>query len=176
MNNKPLEIEYKFLIEMPDIEILRAQPAFRELNMVQTYLSLPEGFSPHGTKGRVRKTTENGKTVYHENFKTTVTALTRIEIENEIDEAKYREMCTFAEKETSPVEKVRYCFDFEGYTYEIDIFPFWKDKAYMEIEVESEDVLPPVPPFIKVIKDVSADRRYRNTSIARMLFCGKIDI
>lgn len=171
-NNLPLEIEYKFLIEMPDSELLCAQADYREKKLCQMYLELPSGLSEHGTRCRIRKSEENGKATYFKTFKKAVTEMTRIEIEEEIDEAEYLKLSEYIKKGTAPVEKVRHTFTFEGYTCEIDIFPFWDTRAFLEIEVESEDVLPPVPSFIKIIKDVSKDKNYRNSVIAKRIFEG----
>ncbi|MDO4419506.1 MAG: hypothetical protein Q4B92_03995 [Ruminococcus sp.] len=174
MNNKPLEIEYKFLIEMPDLKVLSAQPQFREKKLCQMYLELPVGMSEFGTRCRIRKTEENGKVSFCKTFKKDVTALTRIEVEEEITEAEYTSLSQFLRKGTAAVEKSRFTFFYEGHTCEIDVFPFWKTQAFLEIEVESETVTPSIPDFIKVIKDVSKDKRYRNSALAKGIFDGTL--
>lgn len=174
MSNLPLEIEYKFLIEMPSVDILRNQPEFKELSLTQMYLSLPQGLSPYGRRCRIRKSVSDDKTTYFKTFKSDINHLKRIEIEEEISEEEYIELSSFILDSTSPVSKRRLTFSLYGYTYEVDIFPFWCDKAFLEIEVKSEDDLPPVPDFLKVIKDVTKDKTYRNSSIARMLFEGSV--
>ena len=50
--------------------------------------------------------------------------------------------------------------------FEIDIYPFWRDKAVMEIELSSEDEDFEIPHEIKVIKEVTGDKRYKNASLA----------
>ena len=174
MENKPLEIEYKFLIEMPHLKILEAQPEFKAKKLCQMYLELPEGFSEFGTRCRIRKTESEGKVTFYKTFKKDVTGITRIEIEEEITEAEFNKLSQFLSKGTAPVEKTRYTFFYEGYTCEVDVFPFWQNKAFLEIEVENEKVTPPLPPFIKVIKDVSTDKMYRNSVLAQMIFRGTI--
>ena len=172
MKNKPLEIEYKFLIEMPDVKILEAQPEFKAKKLCQMYLELPDGLSEFGKRCRIRKVEEMGKVTYIKTFKKNVTGITRIEVEEEITEGEFAELSAFLKKDTAPVEKTRYTFFYEGYTCEVDVFPFWNDKAFLEIEVESEKVTPPIPPFINVIKDVSTDKNYRNSVLAQMIFKG----
>lgn len=174
MKNKPLEIEYKFLIEMPDLALLREQPQFREKKLCQLYLELPDNIGEISKRCRIRKTEEDGKVTFRKTFKQDVTSLTRIEIEEEIDEAEFEELSKFIADGTSPIEKTRYTFIYKGYTLEVDVFPFWSDLAFLEIEVESEEVKPPLPPFIKVIKDVSSDKNYRNASLARRIFEGSL--
>jgi len=49
---------------------------------------------------------------------------------------------------------------------EIDIYPFWNDKAILEIESCSEDEPVNIPKEIKIIKEVTADEKYKNKSLA----------
>lgn len=174
MDKKPLEIEYKFLIEMPDLKVLSAQPQFREKKLCQMYLELPLGFSEFGTRCRIRKIEEQGKVAFIKTFKKDVTDLTRVEIEEEISEEEYIKLSAFLRKGTAPVEKTRLTFSHKNYICEVDIFPFWSDKAFLEIEVESERVTPPIPDFIRVIKDVSCDKSYRNSALAYGIFNGTL--
>jgi CYTH domain-containing protein len=55
-----------------------------------------------------------------------------------------------------------------GVYFEIDIFPFWKDKAIMEVELKNENEEISLPNFIKIIKEVSEDENYKNHSLARI--------
>lgn len=174
MNSTPLEIEYKFLIEIPDLEVLSAQPDFCEKHLTQMYLALPAELNEVSNRCRIRKTAEDGKVTFFKTFKKSLTDLTRVEIEEEIGEEEYTFLSRFILDETAPVEKTRLTFTFEGFTLEVDIFPFWQDKAFLEIEVESEGINPPIPPFIKVIKDVSADKTYRNFNLAKGIFKGTL--
>ncbi len=174
MNNKPLEIEYKFLIEMPDLKILEAQPEYRAKKLCQMYLELPCGFSEFGTRCRIRKTEEQNTKTYCKTFKKDVTGITRIEVEEEISAVEFEKLSKFLRKGTAPVEKTRCTFFYEGHTCEVDVFPFWQDKAFLEIEVENEKVVPHIPPFINVIKDVSTDIAYRNSVLAQRIFQGTI--
>ena len=169
MDNKPLEIEYKFLIEMPDIKVLEKQPDFTEKRLCQMYLELPAGLSEFGTRCRIRRVEEAGKVTFYKTFKKDVTGITRIEVEEEISETEFNTLSAYLQKGTAPVEKTRYTFSYEGFTCEVDVFPFWDTQAFLGIEVESESILPPAVPFIKVIKDVSTDKMYRNSVIARII-------
>ena len=48
------------------------------------------------------------------------------------------------------------------------MYPFWKDRAILEIELADEDEKIDFPEFIKVIKEVTDDERYKNASLAQM--------
>ena len=49
---------------------------------------------------------------------------------------------------------------------EIDIFPFSKDKAILEIELNEEQQAFQLPNFIEVIKEVTDDDKYKNVNLA----------
>lgn len=93
--------------------------------------------------------------------------MSREEDEHEISAAEYAELLKRADAGRKPVHKTRYCLDYMGQLFEIDIYPFWTDLAIMEIELDSEEREVMLPPFIEVIKEVTGDGRYTNAAIAR---------
>ena len=153
--NNGLEIERKFLIKYPDIsKFVGAGKAEIE----QTYLT---GGS------RIRKWFENGKVTYIHTKKEKLTELTRIERERNLSEDEYNRLLTERDTDRITLSKTRYSFPFGGKILEIDIFPFWNDRAFLEIELEAEDEEFSIPDYIEVIKEVSEDRRYRNFALAK---------
>jgi CYTH domain-containing protein len=66
-----------------------------------------------------------------------------------------------------PVEKARYCIPFNGRVVEVDVYPFWNDRAIAEVEMEDENETVSLPDFIKVIRDVTAEKAYKNYAIAK---------
>ena len=64
---------------------------------------------------------------------------------------------------------------YKGQCFEIDIYPFWKDRAVMEIELENENQAADFPPEIEIIKEVTEDRRYTNSSMALSIPFDPID-
>lgn len=155
------EIERKFLIEYPNRDLLCGFKGVRVLEIEQTYVA---------SGGRVRKITENGKTSYIKTVKKHITDIKREEKEWAITEQEYA--CALKEKVTGTetVVKTRYAIPLNGFIYEIDLFPFWQDRAFLEVELENEDCCFPIPDFIKVIKEVTDDKRYRNSSLAAKVF------
>ncbi len=158
MNKNGLEIERKFLIEYPDEKALLSKKGCRKAQLAQAYI---EG------GGRVRKIAENGKTTYIKTVKRHISDLVREETEWEIDESEYNLGLLNRVKGTSVIEKVRYSIPFNGQVLEVDVFPFWSDRAFLEIELkdEAEDYM--IPDYIKVIREVTADKRYRNSHLAK---------
>lgn len=157
----PLEIERKFLIEYPDLKELEKLSDGNFSDISQTYL-----VGEKGTSERVRARTKNGVTVYTHNTKIKLSAMKRIELEDEVSEEEYSELLKRADPKCRTIEKVRYCIPYGGFTFEIDVFPFWKDKAFMEVEMPSEDTAVELPDFVKIIREVTDDNRYTNHALA----------
>lgn len=157
---EPLEIERKFLIPYPNITELKALPGCAALEIVQTYLC--------GGAARVRKSaSENGCTYTHTE-KRKISELTRIEIEREISEEEYLEYLRSADPAFRPIEKTRLRIPYGGHIFEIDIFPFWQDKAVAEVELKSEDEEIAFPHWLNIIDEVTFDPAYKNVSLARI--------
>lgn len=162
MNSKlPLEIERKFLIEYPDLNELEKLSGGDFSDISQTYLA-----SEKGTSERVRARTKNGVTVYTHNTKIKLSAMKRIELEDEVSHDEYAELLKRADPKCRTIEKVRYCVPYGGFTFEIDVFPFWSDKAFMEVEMPSENTAVELPDFVKIIREVTDDNRYTNHALA----------
>lgn len=160
--NTPIEIEHKFLIARPEREILLAQPGVRVLEIEQVYLrSLP------GVTGRVRRTTENGVVHYFRTEKRRISTMSAYEDEREITAEEYSRAVRTESLRRRVIRKTRYKIPYDGLICEIDVYPFWQDRAILEIEVESEQVVPKIPEFVTVLKDVTMDRRYKNASLAK---------
>ncbi len=161
-NNLPLEIERKYLIKFPDVSLLEQQPVYMKIEMEQAYLK-----DQGETAGmRIRKSTLNGKTTYKKTFKKNITNVTRIEIEDDISEQSWLELLKEVDPESTPIKKVRHCFMYNSQLFELDIYPFWSDRATLELEISSEDQQITLPPFIEVIKEVTEDKRYTNRSLS----------
>ncbi|MCD7865087.1 MAG: hypothetical protein LUG54_03575 [Clostridiales bacterium] len=64
------------------------------------------------------------------------------------------------------IRKTRYCLTYMGQYFEIDVYPFWDDKAIAEIELSDENAEIIFPKQIRVIKDVTDDDSYKNASLA----------
>jgi len=155
------EIERKFLIEYPDMKILEKYP---KSEIAQTYLKTDDGFT-----SRVRARTSDGVTKYIFTEKKRVTDLKCIENEREISADEYKELLKLADPERMTVYKTRYCVPHNGRVVEVDIYPFWSDRAIAEVEMQDESEKVELPDFIKVIRDVTAEKAYKNASIAKKI-------
>ena len=155
------EIERKFLIGYPDLNILERYP---KSDMAQTYLKTNDGMT-----SRVRKRTTDGVTKYIFTEKKRVTDVTCIENERELSAEEYEELLKLADPERQTVYKTRYCVPYGGRVVEVDVYPFWSDRAISEVEMESEEEAVSLPDFIRVIRDVTAEKQYKNAAIAKKI-------
>ena len=162
IENAPLEIERKFLIKYPDLSALQRMPDYRVVHMEQSYLAASADF----IGGRIRRVTDGEGERFIYTYKVKITDLTRREFEREISEEEYRDLLSRKLPGTITIEKDRHSFSYKGLTYELDVYSFWNDRATLEAEVESEDTPIPVPPCVELIKEVTHDRRYRNSQLA----------
>lgn len=159
---EPLELERKYLIEYPDIALLDKLPNCRRVEIIQTYLK-----SAEGEEIRVRQRGYDGNYIYTQTIKRAVSGLKRVEIERRLNKDEYLRLLMDADPKLRPIRKTRYCLTYENQYFEIDIYPFWNDRAIMEIELSDENAPVRFPGFIKLIKEVTEEENYKNAALAR---------
>ena len=155
-----LEIERKFLIKYPDVASLSGET----WEIRQTYLR-----APRGETRRVRRVICGGETKYIYTEKRRITAVTRIENEREICRAEYEALLEERDEDLRTIEKTRVRIPDGSHVWEVDLFPFWDDRALLEIELSREDEDFTIPPAFEVIREVTEDKRYTNRSIAKTI-------
>lgn len=160
---EPLEIERKFLIEYPDIEWLENSPNCKKIEIIQTYLK-----SDESEEIRIRQRGMNGNYIYFKTIKRKVDDLKRIEIEKRLSKDEYLTLLMEADTEKRQIRKNRYCLMSGNQYFEIDVYPFWDDKAILEIELSDENTEIVFPEELKIIKEVTDDENYKNASLAKI--------
>ena len=160
---EPYEIERKFLIEYPDTSWLAENPTCRKIEIIQTYLN-----SPEGDEVRVRQRGADGSYIYFQTIKRKVSGLKRVEIERRLSQAEYLTLLMDADTTKRQIRKTRYCLTYENQYFEIDVYPFWKDRAIVELELSDENTEIVFPEQLRVIKEVTDDPSYKNASLARI--------
>lgn len=159
---EPFEIERKFLIEYPDLEKLEKLPNCQRVEIIQTYLTAPEG-----EESRVRQRGTDGNYIYIQTTKKKVTDLKRVEVERRLTKDEYLRLLMDADPDCRPIRKTRYCLTYDNQYFEIDVYPFWDDQAIVEIELNDENDEIRFPADIKVIKEVTEDDSFKNASLAK---------
>ena len=157
----PIETERKFLIQIPDISLLRSTAGVRVKDILQTYL-----VSENGKNSRLRRVCEDGKVSYIKTVKERISTLSAYEEEKEISEEQYNEELKNADTSKNAIVKTRYCIPYADHIIEIDIYPFWSDRAILEVELSDESESFSLPEYVSVVKEVSDDKRYKNTKLA----------
>lgn len=160
---EPYEIERKFLIEYPDIRWLESDPACQRVEIIQTYLA-----GTGDEEVRVRQRGENGHYIYTQTTKRRVTERKRVEIERRLSQEEYLRLLMDADVARRQIRKTRYCLTYENQYFEIDVYPFWQDKAIVEIELSDENAAIVFPEKLKVIREVTGDEAYKNAALARI--------
>ncbi len=158
---EPFEIERKFLIEYPDLAWLESIPNCEKIEIIQTYLNAPDG-----EELRVRQRGSNGNYVYYLTNKRKVSDIKRVEIEKRLSKEEYLKLLMDADTAKRQIRKNRYCLTHENLYIEIDVYPFWDDKAILEIELFDENADITLPKEIKVIREVTNDSSFKNAALA----------
>ena len=158
---KHYEIERKYLIRYPDIPTLLAQEGVEQWEITQIYLT-----SSPGETRRIRQVVSGGEIRYYKTFKRHLTNVKNEEDEGEIDQLEYIRLCREQQPGCKPLGKTRYRIPYEGHVLEFDIYPFWTDRAILEIELERENEGAAIPGYVQIIRDVSDELAYKNRQLA----------
>lgn len=158
-----IEQEKKYLIAFPNLDLLSKYNPVKS-SIDQVYLLSNVG------SHRIRRRSVAGCDTYFETIKIRITESMCTEIERIITKDEYNTLLSNADPEKCPIIKDRYCFLYDGQYFELDVFPFWNDKAFLELELRCENQAITLPPEISVIKDVSDDKHYKNNYLARKLY------
>jgi CYTH domain-containing protein len=168
--SKSLEIERKFLVKFPTSwsELVELFDDLVDVKRIsQTYLQ----HEINEPSPRVRKTVEGltgeTETVYHFNRKKPVSAGVREEEEREISKKEYENYLKKPLPGKVEITKTRFVFNYNDQIFELDVFKgALKGLAILEIELEDKDQPVELPPFLKVIKEVTEDKKYNNFELA----------
>ena len=160
---EPFEIERKFLIKYPNIEWLESLPNVEKVEIIQTYLN-----SEPNEEVRVRQRGKDGNFIYTKTIKRKISDIKRLELERRLSKDEYLTELMNADTTKHQIRKTRYCITYNNYYLELDIYPFWKDKAILEIELSKEDDEISIPNEIEVIKEVTDDESYKNVNLANL--------
>ena len=158
---EPVEIERKFLIGSPDPAWLASLPCCRSVEIVQTYLKTDDG-----SEARVRRRGQDGSDLYTHTVKSRSAAMKRTEVERRLTADEYNALLASADPDRGTIRKTRYCLIYDAQYFEIDVYPFWTDRAIVEIELRAENIPVRFPPELRLIREVTGDPAYKNAALA----------
>jgi CYTH domain-containing protein/predicted ATPase len=155
---EPIETERKFLIEVPE---LPKDLKISRVNIEQTYL-----ISEDQNQERVRKRGQDSSFVYTHTIKKFISAGKNVEVERIISSREYLTLLNRADSEKNVIKKERFCFLYQNHYFELDKFSVPDCGFLLEIEVDNLETKIEMPSFIKVIKEVTEDKKYSNFELA----------
>ena len=156
-----VEIERKYIIKMPVLNVLAKQQEYTKSDIVQIYVA-----SATGETHRVRRRAYSDRVEFIETRKIRIDSMSVTEIEGEISDERFNELAGNILDGSSPVLKTRHTFLYSGQIFEIDIYPQWKNTAIMETELESREEQVEIPDFIEIIREVTGEKMYSNASMS----------
>lgn len=168
-----IEIERKYLIKKPDLQLIKSIPGCETKFIRQTYLK-----SDSNTERRVRYIDINGSLSYTYTEKTKISSMSRNEFEKKITAEEYYNFLSESDPTYATIEKDRFSFLYEGKIIEIDIYKNFENycclffnKAIMEIELENEYQEPIFPTFIEMEKEgeITGKDEFSNKNISKHL-------
>ena len=165
-----VEIEKKYIIEIPDMKLLSRKLNYTRSEIEQIYLP-SVGNETH----RVRSRSSGDKIVYTETVKIRIDGMSSHEFENEITKERFDELKANPRENSRPIKKVRHTFFESGQLFEIDVYPEWKNTCILETELPTRETEVVFPDVLKILRDVTGDHAYSNSSMSKH-FPKEIDV
>jgi CYTH domain-containing protein/predicted ATPase len=159
----PPEIERKFLVEMPDLALLEKLPGCRRVEIEQAYLP-----TTNDEKLRIRKWVEDGQAIYYKTRRRRVNGR-RLEVEERLTQRGYMEMMEEAGSALQLLHKTRYSIPYQGQQFQLNVYPFWADRAVVKLELNEENADVQLPPQLKLIREVTGEREYKDYTLAALM-------
>ena len=159
---EPMVKKRKYLIAMPDIELLKSRYRAVGIDMVQTYLAMTNP----AIERRVRRQKNGEEELYFYTEKRT-TDSGQWETEKPISEKEYIRYLMEGDTSLHTVHKTKYRFVYQGCRFEIDVYPFSNDRAIMRAALPQDAPALQAPPEITVLREVTDDPAYKNRQLAK---------
>ncbi len=163
MNKSHVEIERKYIILIPDVRKLVAEENYSKLEIMQVYLESEDNITH-----RVRRVKDEKGLSFFETKKMRIDAISAYEDEREITESEFLKSEKNIKRGTRPIIKTRHRFVYHDQTFEIDVYPEWKNSCIMETELDSKDKEVKFPSFIKILAEVTGNNSYSNASMSKI--------
>jgi hypothetical protein len=165
---KKLEIEEKFLVKFRSwnelFKLLDDLVAIKRIE--QVYLK-PIKNEP---AARIRKTVEgfkNKKTYFDINQKIPAGTATHKEKEERISQEEFEKYLKHKDPKKQTVKKTRLVFKYDNQNFELDVFKdYLQGLLILELELEKKNQKINLPPYLKILKEVTEEDQYSNYNLA----------
>ena len=159
-----LEIEKKFIVKFQSwndvFQLLDDTTTIKRIE--QIYLKSIKG----DPAARIRKTVEgfkNKKNYFDINQKKPAGTAANKEIEKKISEQEFDKLLKHKDSSKNFIKKTRIVFKFKDQTFELDVFKdYLQGLIILEIELKDKDQKVHLPPYLKVIKEVTEEDKFNN--------------
>ncbi|MDO5132441.1 MAG: AAA family ATPase [Eubacteriales bacterium] len=158
----PYEFRRRYLIEYPDPDVLEGLADCHRVQIEQVYLRAGQD-----EEVRVRRRKSGDDEVFYLTRYKIEGGRKRLEAEGKLSAREYQRSLGSADPSIPPVQKTRYCLTWQRQYYEIDLYPFWTDRAVLEVSLREEREEVKIPPFLHVLKEVTGDEEYEVSVLAR---------
>ena len=159
---EPMDKKHKYLIAMPDMNQLVVKYGAVPFEMTQDYLVMT---NPN-IERRVRKQKNGSDCLYFYTEKHRMEDGTMWDTERPISYKEYKKYLMEVDQELQPVHKVKYRFNLGRQRFEIDLYPFSRDKAVMfAYAADDSEIVPPQE--IEILREVTGVPEYKNKTLAR---------
>ena len=159
---EPMARKRKFLVEMPDVAVLKERYGALALDMMQTYLCVTQP----GVERRIRQQENGSSYLYFYTEKHLMPDGTKWDTEKPISESAYIRYLMESDSSLHSVLKTKYRFIYGDRRFDLDVYPF--DAAKAVLFMYSADDAAATPPEIKVLREVTGDPAYKNRQLARV--------
>lgn len=155
---KPFEYKKRYLIEYPNISELEKENV-KKIEIYQTYLKYNDD-----EKIQIRKRGLNGDYIYYQ-IRTRIQNKQLLQIEKRLTKQEYEEKLANLDTKYKQLKRIRYCFSKDDNCFEIDTYPFWNDKAILNIHLQDMNDKITIPDSLKLIEDVTNSKEYLNSEL-----------
>ncbi len=154
---QPIEEERKYIVE-----VVGELPECIVSEITQTYL-----VAEPGCEVRLRRRGWEGKFVNVHTTKKPISDTERVQTERQISNNLYNSLLQQADPYRSTIRKIRKSFIWKGQYFELDSFSEPVDGLLiLETKGVASDESVKFPPFIRVIEDITGNKKYYNYNIA----------
>ncbi len=157
---EPMDKKRKYLIAMPDMNRLVVNYGAVPFEMMQNYLVETNP----SIERRIRRQKNGPDYLYFYTEKHKMPDETYWDTERPISRKEYERYLLEADPALREVHKVKYRFNHGRSHFEIDVYPFSKDKAVMFCYSDSDEVN--IPPEIQILQEVTGNLNYKNKTLA----------
>ena len=160
---EPMDKKHKYLIAMPDMNRLVVNYGAVPFEMTQNYLVVT---NPN-IERRIRKQKNGSEFLFFYTEKHTMEDGAVWDTERPISKKEYKKYLLEADPDLQPVHKVKYRFNDRHQRFEIDVYPFSRDRAVMfaYAGADENEIVP--PPEVTILREVTGVPEYKNKTLAK---------